>query len=183
VTSAIPDSVPDNNTITESTDYHSVNLGIQKSTESNKVVSGDTITYTLQITNAGPFHGLGVTVSDTLPAYVSFVTSSVPPLANEYGIITWYLETLEPSDKWTIIVTATVDDDAVGLLTNVARVTNKAPDVNSSNDCAQVHTMAPVPVVNTAYVCEGDLWCKKSNVVFNTPFDVHLSIILQDWGE
>ncbi len=40
---------------------------------------GDTITFTLVVTNAGPGRATGVTVENTLPAGVSFVSASVPP--------------------------------------------------------------------------------------------------------
>src|SRR5216683_4665989 len=51
-------------------------VAITKSGSPNPVLQGQTLTYTLVVTNNGPLEATGVVVQDTLPTQVSFVSAS-----------------------------------------------------------------------------------------------------------
>ena len=52
-----------------------IDLGIVKDVSAATAVPGDELTYTLTVSNAGPFAAAGVTVVDTLPEDVSLVAA------------------------------------------------------------------------------------------------------------
>ncbi|HET6594988.1 MAG TPA: hypothetical protein VFG81_05165 [Anaerolineales bacterium] len=53
-------------------------LSVTKSDSPDPVVQGDQLTYTINVTNNGPATANGITVTDTLDANTSYVSSSVP---------------------------------------------------------------------------------------------------------
>jgi uncharacterized repeat protein (TIGR01451 family) len=79
------DTATDTVSITSSAD-----LAITKSGSPNPVKQGQTITYTLGVTNNGPSNATGVTVTDTLPTKVTFVsaTPSQGSCSQAAGIVT-----------------------------------------------------------------------------------------------
>ena len=54
----------------------SADLSIAKSDSADPVLPGDSLTYTVTVSNAGPSAANDVAVTDTLPAGVTFVSSS-----------------------------------------------------------------------------------------------------------
>lgn len=180
VTSTVPDITSADDTTTTRTYVHETELGIRMNGESGPVTGGDVITYTLEITNSGPFYGRDVRVEDVLPRYTSYVASSAEPEMKKGNVVTWYTPTLQVGAKWTIVVTVRISSQASGLLSNVANVTSSSSDLDSSNNCDGMWTMAPVPIINVAYVGEGNLWSKKSNPVINSPHKIYLPIVIKD---
>ena len=68
------------NTATASTTVQArADLSITKTDSPDPVTAGKNLTYTVQVTNGGPSTASAVTVTDTLPAGVTFV-SATPPL-------------------------------------------------------------------------------------------------------
>lgn len=92
---------------------------------------GGRLTYTVDVTNAGPDAAAGVTVTDDLPAALTDVTASdggvVAPPA-----VTWSLGTLAAGATVTLTVTGTAPAD--GQLVNTARATATTPDPDASNN-------------------------------------------------
>ncbi|HET92156.1 MAG TPA: DUF11 domain-containing protein, partial [Chloroflexi bacterium] len=81
---------------------------------------GDTVRYTLEFNSSYPDVLPAVTISDTLPAEVTFVTatgvlSSVTPLS-------WYLGDVVSGTTWSAVITATVNNDALIVGDNTAQV-------------------------------------------------------------
>ena len=109
---------------------------------------GDTITYTLRVTNAGPGPAPGVTVVDTLPAGVSFVSASVPPASQAGGRLVFDLGTLAAGSSATIDIVVVVQ--ASGTLVNQAVVSSTAAEADSSNNLASVPVeVSPQPAATT----------------------------------
>ena len=97
---------------------------------------GVPLTYTVTVTNLGPDAepAAGVTVVDLLPRGVVFVSSSLSPMAETPGSLTYALGGLAAgaSQSVTVVVVPTVP----GPLFNEAVATGVGPDPNPSNNHA-----------------------------------------------
>jgi len=87
----------------------------------------DTIVYTIALTNNGPNTATGVTMTDQLPAGVSFVSAEEGRGSYLPSSGVWTVGALTRDDSATLRITATVDVGMVG-----ATITNTASDVSSN---------------------------------------------------
>lgn len=97
---------------------------------------GQTVTYTITVTNAGPSAATGVVVSDPTPAQTTagLVTgSSCSSLPCTIG-------SLAVGASTTISASFTVNAGATGTIANSATVTSTSPDSNNANNAAAVTT-------------------------------------------
>ena len=131
-TQADPDS--SNNSVMETTEIASADLSVTKSDSPDPVTDGQNLTYEIQVTNDGPSDATDVTLIDTLPEEVTFVSDdpeqgSCSELA---GTVTCDLGSLANGEmaQVTIEVTAT----SPGMITNLAQVTATESDPDSSNN-------------------------------------------------
>ena len=119
-------------------------LSIVKSASPSQATAGSTqpLTYTLTVTNNGPSADTGVIVSDPLPSGVTYVSSSATQGSVTYagGTITANLGNMADDATATVTVTATVNPDTRGTITNTATVTGNEPDPNLSNNTSTVQT-------------------------------------------
>jgi uncharacterized repeat protein (TIGR01451 family) len=134
-------------------------LAVVQSAAPNPVTVGDLLTYTVTVSNGGPGQQTGVTLVDTLPGGVSFVSASPgpPTCAAAGGTVTCALGTLAASGSTS--VTIVVRPTTAGSLTNSARASGGEPDPNAANDTATaVVTANPQPAIsiNDISVNEGD---------------------------
>lgn len=98
-------------------------LGLHKSDSTDPVIAGNLLTYTLVITNAGPANAVGVTVTDTLPAEVTVVTTTLSQGTTCSGSpLVCALGTLTAGGTATITVVVPVTPTALGAITNTATV-------------------------------------------------------------
>lgn len=98
---------------------------------------GQNLTYTLSVANRGPDDVLGVSVVDTLPPGVTFVSAS-GGCQNAAGTVTCNLGQL--NDGATKTAQMTVKPSAAGTLTNSARVSAPGDDPRPSNNNASEDT-------------------------------------------
>lgn len=115
-------------------------LSVSKSDSPDPATVGGDVTYTVTVANNGPSGATGVTVTDTLPTDVAFV-SAIPgegSCAQPGGIITCSLGNLASGATATvaIVVTAT----AAGTMSNTASVTANESDPNTANNTATATT-------------------------------------------
>ena len=106
---------------------------------------GDTITYTLEVNNAGPAIALSVEVEDTLPADVTFVSASAG-CAEASGVVTCTLGDLASGGNDTVEIVVTAD--AAGTQTNTASVTSTSPDPTPANNSDSAETVVVDGEVN-----------------------------------
>ncbi len=111
-------------------------LDITKSASPNPVLAGDSLTYTIDLTNQGSNEALNVTVTDTLPSGPIFVsaTSTQGTCNHAGGIVTCDLGGL--ANGATATVTITITPGTAGWIRNVAQVSSSASDPNSNNNTA-----------------------------------------------
>jgi uncharacterized repeat protein (TIGR01451 family) len=107
-------------------------------------VGGD-LTYTIGVINNGPAIATGVTVTDTLPAGVSFVSTSASQGSSAFasGTVTANLGTLAVGAGAT--VTIQVSPSIGGNIGNTAAVAGAEIDLNLANNTAQAATTVQIP--------------------------------------
>lgn len=118
-------------------------LVLTKATADQQVRVGDSITYVLSLSNRGFLTAEDVTITDTLPSGVTFVSASGGVLPNEAGVLVFAVGDLarDATAQFTIIVRA----DSVGTIFNtaVADVGGESQEHNPANNSAT----ASIPVL------------------------------------
>jgi uncharacterized repeat protein (TIGR01451 family) len=118
-------------------------LGLTKTAPAS-VTQGDTFTYTLDVTNAGPATAISVTVVDTLPAGVTFVSASAG-CSEAGGVVTCDLGDVASGGSASVDIVVTADD--LGTLTNTATVDSASPDPDTGNNSDSADTDVVEPPV------------------------------------
>ena len=109
----------------------SADLSLSKSASTALATVNQPLTYTLVATNAGPSSATNVTVTDTLPAQVQFVSASVP--CTGASVLVCDLDTLNVGEVMTVTVVV-VPMTSGGVLNNSAVVTSDVHDPNLANN-------------------------------------------------
>jgi uncharacterized repeat protein (TIGR01451 family) len=123
----------------------SADMAVTQTASPNPAIAGQNLTYTLAITNMGTAVASGVTVTDTLPAGVTFVSAS-PGASNLGGTVVAAPGTMANGTGTNI--TITVKPTTGGSITNVATVASTSPDSNPANNSATlVTTVDALPVI------------------------------------
>jgi uncharacterized repeat protein (TIGR01451 family) len=100
---------------------------------------GDTVTFTVTLTNFGPNSAHGVVVADSLPAGLTLISAT--PSHGTYVAGVWTVGTVTPSAAQTLTITARVTGPTAE--TNTATITHSTTfDPNTSNDTASA-TVTP----------------------------------------
>jgi uncharacterized repeat protein (TIGR01451 family) len=115
-------------------------LSIVKTASATSVKAGDTLFYTLTITNSGPFTAQNVKVVDTLPPQAVFVSAAGDgwQISQTNGVVT-----ATRSNLGTGTATITIAIKAPALtktITNTGTVTSDTPDKNPLNNTSTVTT-------------------------------------------
>jgi uncharacterized repeat protein (TIGR01451 family) len=102
----------------------------------NPVPCGSNLTYSLSVTNLGPAWATSVTITDPVPANVTFnsATPSQGACTNQGGNIICSLGTLDSNATATVSISVT--PTLAGALTNTVTVTASEPDTNPGNNAA-----------------------------------------------
>lgn len=132
-----------NNTATETTTLTpSIDLRVTKSDSIDPAIAGNSLTYTIIVTNDGPSTATNVSLSDTLPSGVTFtsVTSSQGTASQASGVVTASIGTLDPAESATITLIVGVNGDTRGTLTNTASVTATETESDTTNNSATATT-------------------------------------------
>src|SRR5207302_526826 len=105
--------------------------------------AGTDITYSLTVTNNGPSTSSGGTVTDVLPAQVSFVSASAG-CTSTAGTVTCSFGTLAASATQPFTIVVHINPAATGPIANTATVaaSNPAEDTNAANNSAMATTTA-----------------------------------------
>ncbi|MEO8503804.1 MAG: proprotein convertase P-domain-containing protein [Acidobacteriota bacterium] len=150
ISSATGDPVPGNNSATDSdTLAGSSDLSLTKVlTTVGPVQVGDNVVFALTATNNGPSNATGVTVTDALPAGLTYVS-------NDCGAgfvnptVTWNIGALAVSASATCNLTVTVTQ--AGTITNSATVAGAGGDPTPGNNTGQgvVSGAAPIPALSS----------------------------------
>jgi len=121
------------------------------------VPHGTDVTYSLTVHNAGPDPAVGVSVSDPLPAGLSYVSSftATGSISNLAGTVTWAVGALADGATATATITALVSDAApLGNVTNTATETQTTENLtgtqiaSASNDVVAAANVSITKIAN-----------------------------------
>ena len=123
----------------------SADLSITKGANRTTYAPGETVTYTIVVTNVGSFDALGVTVTDPIPAGMTLQSaSSTQGTCSGTTTVTCTIGTLTPSASATITILATIPASGGGF-ENIATVSSDN-DINPANDAATVTVSAAATI-------------------------------------
>lgn len=112
---------------------NSADVAIVKTGAPNPVSQGTPLTYTLIVTNNGPASATNVTVTDALPAGMTYSSATPTSQCSEAdGTVTCLLGTMVNGGTATILITTI--PETPGLLTNIAKVIADQTDPNQANN-------------------------------------------------
>jgi trimeric autotransporter adhesin len=147
VTSALPDLTPANNTnIMQVTTVNPPNADlVMTKTAPATAKTSNTIQYTLSVSNNGPSSTNNITVTDTLPASVTYQTSYGTDWICTYTSATRIVSCVHPTDllngsSANDITIVTVAPSSAQTVTNTASVTSTLPDYASANNTSSAST-------------------------------------------
>ena len=137
-------------------------LSITKVGDANPVLAGNDITYTIEITNAGPSDATNVTITDDIPVEIENPQFSLDDGATWQAWVGSCTIAGLPSGKSTgILITGTVPDFATGTIINTAAVGSNTPDPDMSNNSATqvtpISTLADLSVIKTTEQVSADV--------------------------
>lgn len=144
VTATQTDASNNNTSELSTADQYSqaANLSITKSDSPDPMAANHNLTYTLQVANAGPGNATDVTVTDDLPAIVTFVSASAG-CSEASGTVTCDLgDFANGQSKQRQIV---VQPTQAGLITNTASVSAGEPDPAAGNNTDTEQTQVNEP--------------------------------------
>jgi uncharacterized repeat protein (TIGR01451 family) len=120
-------------------------LQLTKQVSNEAALIGSSLTYTLTLTNLGPFTATQVILTDTLPAGLTFEGMSPSSgqcqrQSSTSQTILCSLDTLAPGETNTVMIEATVDLNAIGSVVNTALASVADPDPHLANNIASATT-------------------------------------------
>ncbi|HSR53116.1 MAG TPA: hypothetical protein VLV83_20020, partial [Acidobacteriota bacterium] len=129
-----------NNVLDETTQVAQVttDLSISKVADSQAVSVNGTASYNITVTNQGPENASNVTVVDTLPGGLSFLSASSTQgtCGHNAGVVTCVLGALDNGDSAGITLTATATQASPNVV-NTATVSANEADSNGANNQSQ----------------------------------------------
>lgn len=121
-------------TITDNDVAGGTDVQIDKTASTATADPGDPVTFTLVVTNNGPADATNVTVTDALPATLTYTSSSATTGTYNSGTGAWPIGSLTSGSSATLTLEAAVATGASGTVTNTATVTLTETDSNPNNN-------------------------------------------------
>ena len=112
-------------------------LSITKSDSPDPVIAGETLTYTLVVTNNGPAEATGVIVTDMLPGELTLVSATASQGSCGAPEVTCDLGSIAAEAQASIVIVATVSPEARDTLVNTAEVSSDTFDPDPTNNSAR----------------------------------------------
>jgi uncharacterized repeat protein (TIGR01451 family) len=110
-------------------------LSVTQTASASSVLLGSNLTYTIQVTNNSSVTSKGVTLVETLPEEVTFVSASLNPSQKTDNILTFNVGDLAAGES-KIVTVRVVAPNTAGTITTSATVSSKTLDSNEVNNAA-----------------------------------------------
>lgn len=126
-----------------------VDLAVAKTVNNPSPDEGNTIIYTVALTNKGPLNATGVVLTDLLPAGLTYVTNSRTAGSYNSGSGAWTVGSLAVSNGAVLTLSATVNAGKAGsTITNTASITalDQVDPVLTNNTASAVVVVKGVDV-------------------------------------
>jgi uncharacterized repeat protein (TIGR01451 family) len=123
-------------------------ISVFKTDSPDPAFVGGTLTYTITVSNFGTATAENVVLTDTLPATVTFLSSSVPCTLGPGNLLTCNLGTLPPLN--TATVTIQVRPNAPGTIVNAVSVVGTNTNTATDTEATLVILAADLAVTKTA---------------------------------
>jgi uncharacterized repeat protein (TIGR01451 family) len=152
-------------------------LSLAKAASPSPVTVGDNLTYTIAVINNGPNNATGVTVRDTLPGGVTFVSAT--PTQGSCNGTTAVSCSLGPlSNGSSATVTIVVTPTQAGGISNTATVRGNETDPNPANNSdTRVTTVNPAGTSLSA-LSPAKLWVGQNDAVKQLKFDLRAEVLV-----
>jgi uncharacterized repeat protein (TIGR01451 family) len=171
-----------NNTATDvDTITPQADLALTKTDSPDPVSFGNTLSYTLTVTNNGPSAATNVTVTDAIPSGLEFVSAS-PGCGVSGGVVTCALGSLSADASASFTLNFTVSLTS-GVIDNLAQVSASESDPDTGNNSARCGTTVTPPSVTVTSPNASVAWVVGSsqsiswahNIGNGGPFNIELS--------
>ncbi len=141
-----PNTGNNSSTATTTVNPPSADLSITKTDSPDPVAVGTNLTYTIAVRNNGPSTATGVTLTDTLPSGLTYVSSTPTQgsCSQASGTVTCNLGNI--SNGSTATITIVVTPTATGTISNTASVSSSVSDPNTANNNATATTNVIYPL-------------------------------------
>ena len=151
------DPNPGNNTGTATVTPLQADLEVAKTASSLTPQIGSTFTYTIEVFNRGPDTATNASVTDQLPAGVTYVSHTVSAGSYDDGTGVWTIGDVTTADRPTLSITTLVTTgNSGGPVTNTATVDSGTWDPDKTNNTSTVTVVVPPRgvIVGTDVGCE-----------------------------
>ena len=138
-----PNAANDSSSVTTTVSAEA-DLSMVKTVDDAAVQLGETVIYTLSVTNAGPSAATNVVITDNLPEGQVLVSTS-GCFEDPTGAPTCSIGTVAAGTTVAVTLTAQIQR-ATGVQTNTASVTSDAPDPDGANNAGSVIVIASFSV-------------------------------------
>lgn len=153
VTQLFTDPNPSNNTSTVTTNpVPSSDLIVTKTVSNQTPFMGQNVTFTIELTNAGPSTATSIIVADALPSGYTYISHTAS--AGSYNQSQWTLSSLASGLSQTLTVVALVNP--TGNYSNTATAFANEFDPNVSNNTS-TSTPSPIPSADLSVVKTVDI--------------------------
>lgn len=139
-------------TLAVSTAASSADIAVTKTDASDPVVQGNNITYKMVVSNNGPDTASSVTLVDTLPTGVSFVSATPGSCSHATGTVTCNLGNLTSGSSTNVTIVVSTSGSTPASVSNTASVSSTTSDSNNANNSDTETTTINPPTGSTASI-------------------------------
>ncbi len=131
------------------------NLKLEKTVNNSMPTQGANVVFSIKVVNIGLVNATGVTVHDTLPVGMTFISATPSGVFNNATKL-WTIGNLAVGDSVTLLMTVRIDSTGVNYNTAEIHSMNE-PDINSTpnNNVANEDDIARVCVTVPIPLCQG----------------------------